>query len=162
MTALCPPSLRRLALGLGMLALASCSSLPESSASIARVKYYHLVADKPFVVNDQAIMAERAYHLHGAITKAETLSRSGNYYTVFWRARHEGKLKVVFEYRQAKAGLKPRVKEVLIEKPEGSGVAKFEVIGDEYAQDGRVTAWRVSIVDEGGQELDFESSYLWD
>lgn len=153
--------LRLSALGLMVALMAACSGMPESSAKILRVKYYHLVPDKPFVVNDQAIMAERAYHLHGAVTKAETLARGGHYYTLSWRAKHPGPLRVRFEYRQANAGLKPKVKEIDVPVPGRSNLSKFEVIGEEYAKQGRVTAWKLSIVDASGRELAAERSYLW-
>jgi hypothetical protein len=119
------------------------------------------VADKPFVVNDPAIMAERAYHLHGAVTKAETLARGGHYYSVFWKARHPGPLSLRFEYRQANTGLKSRVKEIQVAQPRRSQVSKFEVIGEEHATHGRVTSWKISIVDAAGRELAAERSYLW-
>lgn len=37
---------------------------------------------------------------------------------------------------------------------------QFQVIGPDYQTDGRVTAWRVSLV-RGQEELASQESYLW-
>lgn len=67
---------------------------------------------------------------------------------------------VLFEYQQgATASL---VKRMVREFPaaDSSGMAEFDVTGENYFTGGKVLAWRISVA-RGGRELASRQSYLW-
>ena len=143
-------------------ALTGCSS-PDVGAGgrITKVNYYHLLPEKPLNSNDPAIQFERDRHLYGAVTREEILGRGGHYYTVFWKATDRSlPVTVRFEYRQANSRLSTRRMEEIVPDVRGANVTRFQVIGDAYKTDGRVTAWRVSLR-RGDQELASHESFLW-
>ena len=103
---------------------------------------------------------ERRYF--GALNSFERRLRDGHSYTVHWGARQaapEG-LTVRFEYRQQKLGSQVQAQEVFYPKVSGSMRTEFTVQGDEYYQDGKVTAWRVVLV-ESGRVVGLQQSFLW-
>jgi hypothetical protein len=142
--------------------LSSCSSASVGpGGKIAKVKYYHLIPGTPVRTADPAIEFERDYHLYGAVTKADIHAREGHYYTIFWQANDRSQpVKVRFEYRQANSGLTSKVIEEEVTDLRRTNLTRFQIIGDEYATDGRVTAWRVSLL-RGQEELASQESYLW-
>lgn len=154
--------LRLTALALTSTVLVSCSSTKVGEgASISKVKYYHLVPEKPVVVADPAINFERQHLLYGAVTKAEVMNRGGHYYSVFWKAEDRSQpVTVRFEYRQANSGLTTKVLEEEVTDIRRSNTTKFQVTGDEYNTNGRVTAWRTSVM-RGKEELVSKASFLW-
>jgi len=140
--------IRLVALTVTASALISCSSTSVGNGGkISKVKYYHLVPATPILVQDQAIMFERQHYLYGAVTKAEIMNRSQP-------------LTVRFEYRQANNGLAIKVLEEQVDDIRRSNTTKFQVTGDEYTANGRVTAWRVTLM-RGKEELVSKASYLW-
>lgn len=157
-----PLFLRLTALALAATALVSCSSTTVGDgASISKVKYYHLIPSKPVNVADPSINFERQHHLYGAVTKAEVMARGGHYYTVFWKADdREQPVKVRLEYRQAGSGLETKVVEQEVADIRRNNTTHFQVTGDEYNSNGRVTAWRVTVM-RGKAELVSKASYLW-
>ncbi len=154
--------LRLVALALMASSMVSCSSpTVGNGASISKVKYYHLVPNKPIVAYDPAITFERQHYLYGAVTKAEVMNRGGHYYTIFWKTDDKTQpVTVRFEYRQADSGLTTKTQQEEVTQVRRCNVSKFQVTGDEYQTGGRVTAWRVSVL-RGNEELVSESSFLW-
>jgi hypothetical protein len=67
---------------------------------------------------------------------------------------------VRFEYRQQKLGSHVQAQEVAYGKVSGSMQTEFKVQGDEYHQDGQVTAWRVLLI-EDGVVVGLQQSFLW-
>ncbi len=96
----------------------------------------------------------------GAVTKFDRQQRRGHYYTFFWRADRPASLTVRFEYRQANLGAYVLAKEVEYSEAKGSHRTHFEVTGDDYRTDGRVTQWRALLV-ESGKIVGLTQSYLW-
>jgi hypothetical protein len=143
-------------------ALMSCSSASVGNgARISRVKYYHLIPGKPISTQDPALIFERQHYLYGAVTKAEMLSRTGHYYTVFWKVDDRAEpVTVRFEYRQANTGLATKVVEQQVEQVRRSNTTRFQVTGDEYNTGGRVTAWKLTLL-RGKDELVSQRSYMW-
>lgn len=154
--------IRLLAITAVISALVSCSTTKVGNGgSISKVKYYHLVPDKPVLVQDQAIVFERQHYLFGAVTKAEVMNRAGHYYTIWWKVDDRSQpVTVRFEYRQANNGLVTKVLEEELTELRRSNSSKFQVTGDEYNTGGRVTAWRVTLM-RGKEELVSKASYLW-
>jgi hypothetical protein len=104
---------------------------------------------------------ERTYRLYGAISSADKAQRWGNYFDFFWRAKRPGNITVRLEYRQEKLRSFVQAREVIYPNAKGTIKTEFAVIGDDYAQDGRVTAWRCLLV-ENGKIVAENRSYLWE
>ena len=114
---------------------------------------------KPTV--DQMIVFERQRVNYGAVTSLDRLEVRGHYYNFYWRAKPPGPLKVRFEYRQANLGSYVQAREVDYDTHKGTMETKFQVIGDDYLQDGRVIAWRALLIADG-KIVGLTQSYLWD
>lgn len=145
-----------------LMTLTSCSSTSVGpGGEVTKVKYYHLVPGQPVSTRDPAIQMERDYHLYGAVTRAEIMGRGGHYYTIFWKAYDPSQpVTVRFEFRQANTGLTAKIREETVTDVRAKNLSRFEVTGDEYLNDGRVTAWRVTLL-RGKDELASQESYLW-
>jgi hypothetical protein len=104
---------------------------------------------------------ERKRLLFGAITPTDIRNRYGNYFTFFWRARRAANLTVRLEYRQQKLGSYLQAREVEYPDAQGSHKTDFSIIGDDYLQQGRVTAWRVLLIENHRTVVGLAQSYLW-
>lgn len=157
-----PASLRVFALLLAALALGACSSSVEGpGGKITKVKYYHLQPAVPAITQVQAVNFEREHYLYGAVTAEEIRNRFGHYYTIFWKLDDRtGPVTVRFDYRMANSGLKSFSKEIVVDDIRRSNITKFEVNGEEYQKNGRVTMWKVSVL-RGKEELVSQQSFLW-
>jgi len=115
---------------------------------------------KPTV--DEMIIFERERVNYGAITNGlDKIERRGNYYTFFWRTHQTAPVTVRFEFRQANLGAFVQAREVAYNQPRGTMETKFQVIGDDYIQDGRVISWRALLIADG-KIVGLTQSYLWD
>jgi hypothetical protein len=104
---------------------------------------------------------ERQRVNYGAITTSvDRIELRGHYYDFFWRTREPGPLTVRFEFRQANLGSYVQAREVSYDHPRGTMETKFQVIGDDYLQDGRVISWRAVLISEG-KIVALTQSYLW-
>ena len=103
---------------------------------------------------------ERTYRLYGAITAIDQRQRYGNYFDFFWRARRRSDLTVRLEYRQEKLRSFVQAREAFYPNAKGNYKTEFKVIGDDYLNDGRVTAWRCLLI-ENGRIVAENRSYLW-
>ena len=110
---------------------------------------------------DQNLAFERRRLLYGAITPSDQRARYGNYYTFFWRARRRGNFSVRLEYRQQKLGAYVQAREVEYPAGEGSHVTRFAINGDDYVEQGRVSAWRLVVIEDGRRIVALKQSYLW-
>lgn len=114
-------------------------------------------ADEPLV------RMEKERHLLGAVTMEQRRQRLGQYYTILWHdptGVGQGNPRVVFQYQQgATASL---VKRMTKDFPSSAaeGTAAFAVIGDDYFKNGKVLAWKATLL-RGDRELASRRSYLW-
>jgi len=116
--------------------------------------------NKPTI--DPMVAFERQRVNYGAVTNTvDRIELRGNYYSFFWRTRQPGPVTVRFEYRQANLGAFVQAREVAYDQPRGTMETKFQVIGDDYIQDGRVISWRALLISEG-KIVGLTQSYLWD
>jgi limonene-1,2-epoxide hydrolase len=100
--------------------------------------------------------------VYGAVTTSiDRMELRGHYYNFFWRTKQTGPLTVRFEYRQANLGSYVQAKEVDYATPKGTMETHFQVIGDDYLQDGRVISWRALLISDG-KIVGLTQSYLWD
>src|SRR2546425_607014 len=88
------------------------------------------------------------------------IERRGHYFTFFWRADRPSPMTVRFEYRQQNLGAFVQAREVSYDRARGSMKTKFDVIGDDYNDDGRITAWRALLIADG-KIVGLTQSYLW-
>ena len=109
---------------------------------------------------DDMISFQRQRVNFGAITQIDRQQRYGVYYTFFWRAERKTDLTLRFEYRQQRLGSYVQAKELFYPAVKGSVESKFQVIGDDYADEGRVIAWRAVLI-EGGRIVGLSQSFLW-
>jgi hypothetical protein len=106
------------------------------------------------------LKAEMDRRYYGAISSLERKLREGHYYNIQWLSARTADLKLRFEYRQERLGLAVQLMEMDYPKAKGSYRSEFSVIGDDYHQDGAVTAWRITLV-ENGRIVGVNQSFLW-
>jgi hypothetical protein len=112
-------------------------------------------------IAEASIGFERTYRLHGAITNADRNQRYGNYLDFFWRVKRPANVTVRLEYRQEKLRSFTQAREISYPNVKGNNKTEFTIIGDDYLQDGRVTAWRCLLI-ENGKIVAENRSYLWE
>ena len=138
-----------------VLLLVSCGA-PET----LRVRQFHLRDTQP-ASGDLFIRAEMNKRLHGAVTKEERALRMGDYYHVRWHGLGGRKpVKILFEYRQARTGARILRYEA-IAPASSEGDRQIRIWGEDFRDNGRVSAWRVSLY-EGSEVVAQKQSFLWD
>jgi hypothetical protein len=118
-------------------------------------------SSKTTTVQDASIRFERQYRLFGAVTKLDQRERVGNYFDFFWRARRVANLTVRLEYQQEKLHAHVQAQEISYPNARGNHKTEFKVVGDDYFDDGRVTAWRCCLI-ENGTIVAETHSYMWE
>ena len=118
-------------------------------------------SSKSTTVQDASIRFERQYRLFGAVTKLDQRERIGNYFDFFWKAHRSADLTVRLEYRQEKLHAHIQAQEISYSNARGSYKTEFKVVGDDYFDDGRVTAWRCLLI-ENGRIVAETHSYMWE
>jgi len=118
-------------------------------------------SSKSTTVQDASIRFERQYRLFGAVTKLDQRERIGNYFDFFWHARRAADLTLRLEYRQEKLHAHVQAQEISYSNVRGSHKTEFKVVGDDYFDDGRVTAWRCLLI-ENGMIVAESRSYMWE
>jgi hypothetical protein len=118
-------------------------------------------SSKSTTVQDASIRFERQYRLFGAVTKLDQRERIGNYFDFFWHGRRAADLTLRLEYRQEKLHAHVQAQEISYSNVRGSHKTEFKVVGDDYFDDGRVTAWRCLLI-ENGTIVAETHSYMWE
>jgi hypothetical protein len=113
------------------------------------------------VEQEASLMFERRYRAHGAVTALDLRQRFGQYFDFFWRTRRPADLTVRFEYKQERLKAFVQAKEQTYQNVRGTNRSEFQVIGDEYLDDGQVLAWRCLLI-EHGRIVAEKRSFLWD
>jgi len=109
---------------------------------------------------DPMIAFERQRLNFGAVSNFDRQQRFGHYFTFSWRARRTADLTVRFEYRQASLGAHVQAQEYFYAGVKGTVGSAFKVVGDDYREDGRITAWRALLI-ENGKIVALSQSFLW-
>jgi hypothetical protein len=86
--------------------------------------------------------------------------RTGNYFDFFWKALRPADLTMRLEYKQEKLHAHIQAQEIFYPQARGMHKTEFKVVGDDYFDDGRVIAWRCSLI-ENGRIVAETHSYLW-
>jgi hypothetical protein len=118
-------------------------------------------SSKSTTVQDASIRFERQYRLFGAVTRLDQRERFGNYFDFFWKARRVADLTVRLEYKQEKLHAHVQAQEISYRNARGNYKTEFKVVGDDYFDDGRVTAWRCLLI-ESGRVVAETHSYMWE
>lgn len=170
----------KLALAFILLALGACTTpqpaprqvekLPQAlpvaldpDFSFRKTKQYFLdpAVHTPANQLDASVAFEKYYRLYGAVTALDQRQRYGNYFDFFWRARRPAAVTVRLEYRQEKLHAFVQAREVHYDRAQGAERTEFAIIGDDFFADGRVIAWRVSLIVDG-RIVATNRSYLWE
>lgn len=110
---------------------------------------------------DTSINFERSYRLFGALTRYDQSQRMGNYFDFFWRAKRRAEITVRLEYRQERLRSFVQARELFYPNARGNHKTEFRVIGDDYLEEGRVSAWRCLLIEQG-RIVAQTRSYLWE
>jgi hypothetical protein len=108
----------------------------------------------------EMVNMERLRITYGAVTQLDRRERYGHYYDFFWRTDRPTDVTVRFEYRQQNLGTYVQAKEIDYKGVKGNLKTSFQVIGDDYEEEGKVTAWRAVII-ENGKIVALNQSFLW-
>ena len=110
---------------------------------------------------DSAMLTfERQRVNYGAVTGVDYIERRGYYFNVWWSAKRQADITVRLEYRQENLGSHVQAKEMRHTAAKGSLESRFTVIGDEYQESGKITAWRLLLI-ENGRAVGLHQSFLW-
>jgi hypothetical protein len=115
---------------------------------------------KPVASQEAMITFERQRVFFGAITSNDRRARYGQYFSFFWRTKRKADLTMRFEYRQANLGSYVQARERTYPAAKGSFKSEFNIIGDDFMDDGKVTAWRALLI-ENGRIVGLNQSFLW-
>jgi hypothetical protein len=92
---------------------------------------------------------ERARRTWGAVDELEISKTHGSYFTFFWRSSRDSDVTLRLEYRQAGLGNYVMAQERYFPAARGSHRSTFQVTGDEFLENGLVSAWRVLLIVDG-------------
>ncbi|MAS95942.1 MAG: hypothetical protein CMO55_22280 [Verrucomicrobiales bacterium] len=137
-----------------------CVSTGTGPVTIDKVNPYHLQEGRIVKTEDRMLEFEHRRHLWGAVENSERRDLMGNYFTIFWKTSTKNPVTVRFEYRQGSTGFDIKTQEEYVASPKRSNVTKFQVIGDDYWDSGKVTQWKASIIENGTVMAEYKS-FLW-
>lgn len=140
-----------------VLALASCGGAPEALV----VKQFTLRDQDVSTENDPMVQNTKTGRLYGAVSVEERKQRLGQYFRVLWSADSGLEKEVIFQYQQGASGSLVKRMERRIPAGSARGVEEFGVIGDDYFDNGRVLAWKMTLR-AGGEVISTKQSYLWE
>jgi len=168
--------MKRIAVLLGMIVAVATGFCAEPPHLLEKAKVLPLALDDQFQfrkvvmflndpkkfkpTNNAMINFERARVNFKALTAADREQRTGQYFTFFWRTDRKADITVRLEYRQENLGSFVQAREVSCKEAKGSMKTGFEITGDDYIDDGRITAWRALLI-ENGRIVGLTQSYLW-
>ncbi|WP_411828122.1 hypothetical protein [Luteolibacter sp. AS25] len=112
---------------------------------------------------DPMIEHEKKRRLFGAVSMDDRRERLGQYYTVHWNLPEgsSGDREVIFLYQQGKSGSRVKTMKLKLPTEKNDGIQEFAIIGDDYFENGRVLAWKMSL-NVGGETIATQQSYLWE
>lgn len=152
---------RRLGFLLVFMALGGCTTSNSGPVAITKVNPYHLNEKTAASRSTDPMLEFRPERLlHGAVTAEERRDRFGFYFSIFWKTDTRDPATVRLDFRQGNTGSRVFTREETVSSPKRSNVTKFRVIGDEYEANGKVTQWKVSVIEAGKVVAEYKS-FLW-
>ncbi len=168
--------MKRFLFTLALLASAAGSPAAERPQQLDKAKVLPLALDDAFqfrktktLLNDRQlekptldpmIAFERQRLNFGAVSDYDREQRFGHYFTFFWRTKRPADVTIRLEYRQQNLGAYVQAKELFYKNVKGSVTTDFQVIGDDYKQEGKITGWRALLI-ENGKIVALNQSFLW-
>jgi hypothetical protein len=119
-----------------------------------------LPSSRGATTQDSSIGFERQYRLYGAVTGLDQRQRFGDYFDFYWLGKRDANITIRLEYRQEKLHEHVQAQEISYPNARGHHKTEFRVVGDDYFNDGRVTAWRCVLI-ENGRIVAEDRSYAW-
>jgi hypothetical protein len=101
----------------------------------------------PMTTRELMIYMERHRKTWGAIDNNETVDKTGEFFTFFWRAKRQADLTLRFEYRQSNLKNLVQAREIDYPAARGSHESEFDIVGNDFSEDGRVTSWRALLIE---------------
>ena len=101
----------------------------------------------PMQTRELMIYMERHRRTFGAIDQNEINAKTGEFFTFFWRAKRQADLTLRFEYRQSNLKNLVQAREIYYPAARGSHESHFDIVGNDYSEDGRVTSWRALLIE---------------
>ena len=101
----------------------------------------------PMSTRELMIYMERHRRTFGAIDNNEINAKTGEFFTFFWRAKRQADLTLRFEYRQSNLKNLVQAREINYPAARGSHESEFDIIGNDFSEDGRVTSWRALLIE---------------
>jgi hypothetical protein len=102
----------------------------------------------PMTTRELMIYMERHRATWGAIDSNEINAKTGEFFTFFWRAKRQADLTLRFEYRQSNLKNLVQAREIYYPAACGSHESHFDIVGNDFSEDGRVTSWRALLVED--------------
>ena len=102
----------------------------------------------PILTKDLMIDFERKHRLWGALDGWDTSSKTGQYFTFFWRAKKPANLTIRLEYRQSNLKNYVQARELNYPNAKGSHTSEFAILGNDYETDGPITSWRAILIED--------------
>lgn len=137
-----------------------CATQGTGPVMVTKVNPYHFDASRRIRTDDEMIDFEHDRLTYGVVSNSEQRELQGNYFSVFWETETKEPATVRLEYRQGATGPKIYTKETFVADPGRKNVTKFKIIGEEYQKLGKVTQWKVSIIENGTVVAEYKS-FLW-
>lgn len=141
-------------------ALVGCAVPKQGPATITKVNPEHFYSGKVVRTTDSMVQFEHLRRFRGALETEDYSNIYGNYYSVFWVSEDKRPVTVRLDYRSGNTASEVHTKEVLVDLPKSKNVTKFEVTGSQYSEQGPVTQWKASVVDNGKVIAEYKS-FLW-
>ncbi|MBE2203175.1 MAG: hypothetical protein IAE94_02375 [Chthoniobacterales bacterium] len=159
------------------LVVAGCSTPEEPANKLERANVLPLALDDSYqfrkvqqinydntkiqpLTTSEAANFERMRTYWGATQSHEYADRNGHYYNFFWRAKVPSDVTVRFEYRQAGLSNHVMAQERYYPGVRGTRKSSFQVTGDDYLENGRVTSWRILLIVDG-KIVALRQSFMW-
>jgi hypothetical protein len=101
----------------------------------------------PMQTRELMIYMERHRRTFGAIDQNEINAKTGEFFAFFWRAKRQADLTLRFEYRQSNLKNLVQAREINYPTARGSHESEFDIVGNDYSEDGRVTSWRALLIE---------------
>jgi hypothetical protein len=101
----------------------------------------------PIPTKDLMIDFERKHRLWGVLDGADFISKTGQYFTFFWRAKRAANLTIRLEYRQTNLKNYVQGRELNYPNAKGSHTSEFAIVGNDYENDGPITSWRAILIE---------------
>ncbi len=148
---------------IGLLALSSCANDNHNLC----VDKFTLRSIKIEDTDHAMVRGDQQKRLYGAVSLEEHQQRIGQYYELIWDLDDQplnnngnSHAQLVFRYKKAATGAK--IHTLTKHYPHDIHNGKWEInnIGNDYAKNGRILAWRADLI-YGGRGIANKASYLW-